>query len=119
MNGATRRLVGEPAQRQRRMDHGDDRIAAPQRDQHVADRKASAPHRIDHRMIGVRGGIGGRDCRIGTEVPGQIERQLHARRKLGKTLVDAEFEIERAILMPQHDRRRDRRIAGRKLTISH
>ena len=63
-------------------------------------------------MIGVRGGIGGRDGRIGAEMPGQIERQLHARRKFRKTLVDAELEIKRAILMPQHDRGRDRGIAG-------
>ena len=50
--------------------------------------------------------------RIGAEMPGQLQRQLHAGRKFCKTLVDAELEIERAVLMPQHDRRRDRRIAG-------
>ena len=38
-------------------------------------------------------------------MPRQIERQLHARRKFRKALVDAELEVERAVLMPQHDRR--------------
>ena len=42
---------------------------------------------------------------IGAEMPGQIERQLHARREFREALVDAELEIERAVLMPQHDRR--------------
>ena len=39
-------------------------------------------------------------------MPRQIERELHARRKFRKALVDAELEIERAVLVPQHDRRR-------------
>ena len=64
----------------------------PQRNQHVADRKAAAPDRIDHRMIGAGGGVGRRDGGIGAEMPGQIERQLHARRKFRKALVDAELE---------------------------
>ena len=51
---------------------------APQRDQHVADRKAAAPDRVDHGMIGACGGIGQCDRRIGAEMPGQIQRQLHA-----------------------------------------
>ena len=56
-------------------------------------------------MVGVRGGIDQRDRRIGAEMPGQIERQLHAGREFRETLVDAELEIERAVLMPQHDAR--------------
>ena len=42
----------------------------------------------------------------------QLERELHARREFRKTLIDAELEIERAILMPQHDGRRNRRVTG-------
>ena len=53
-----------------------------------------------------------RDRRVGAEMPGQIERQLHARRKFREALVDAELEIERAVLMAQHDRGGDRRLAG-------
>jgi len=45
-------------------------------------------------------------------MPRQIERQLHAGREFGEALVNAELEIERAIQMPEHDRRGDRRIAG-------
>ena len=45
-------------------------------------------------------------------MPRQIERQLHAGRQFRETLVDAELEVECAVLMPQHDRGRDRRIAG-------
>ena len=63
-------------------------------------------------MIGVGGGVGHGDRGIGAEMPGQVERQLHAGRKFREALVDAELEIERAILMPQHDRGRDRRVAG-------
>ena len=59
-------------------------------------------------MIGAGGGIGRGDGGIGAEMPGQVERQLHARRKSCKALVDAELEVEGAILMPQHDRGRDR-----------
>ncbi len=65
-------------------------------------------------MIGAGRGVGRGDCRIGAEVPGQIERELHARRKFRKALVDAELEVEGAILVPQHDCRRDRRSAGPK-----
>ena len=39
-------------------------------------------------------------------MPRQVERQLHAGRQFCETLVDAELEVERAVLMPQHDRRR-------------
>ena len=49
---------------------------------------------------------------IGAEMPGQIERQLHARREFRKALVDAELEIEGAVLMPQHDAGGHRRLAG-------
>ena len=50
--------------------------------------------------------------RVGAEVPGQIQRQLHAGRKFRKTLVDAELEVEGAVLMAQHDRRGHRDLAG-------
>ena len=63
-------------------------------------------------MIGARGGIDQRDIGIGAEMPRQVERQLHAGRKFCKMLVDAELEVERAVLMPQHDPGRDRRFAG-------
>src|SRR3984957_8943464 len=42
----------------------------------------------------------------------QVERQLDAGREFRKTLVDAELEVERAILMPKHDRGGNRRFAG-------
>src|ERR1700720_3964564 len=45
-------------------------------------------------------------------MPRQVERQLYSGRKLRKPLVDAELEVERAVLMPEHDRGCDRRIAG-------
>ncbi len=63
-------------------------------------------------MIGARGGVGGGKHGIGAQMPRQVERQLHAGRKFRKTLVDAELEVECAVLMPEHDRGRDRRIAG-------
>ena len=44
-------------------------------------------------------------------MPGQVERQLHAGRKLRKALVNPELEVERAALVPKHDCGRDRRIA--------
>ena len=50
--------------------------------------------------------------RVGAEMPGQIQRQLHARRKFRKALVDAELEVEGAVLVTQHDRGRHRRVAG-------
>ncbi len=44
---------------------------------------------------------------------GSVQRQLHARRKLScKALVDAELEVEGAILMAQHDGGRHQRFAG-------
>src|ERR1700732_5405951 len=89
-------------------------IAWAERNQHVTDLEPSAPDRIDHRMIGAGGGIGGREHGIGAQMPWQLERQLYARRKFRKTLVDAELEVERAVLMPEHDRRRHRRISGVK-----
>jgi len=88
------------------------RVASPQRNQHVADREATAPDRIDHGVIGACGGIGAGDFRIGAEMAGQLERQLHARRILCKPLVDAELEEERAILVAQHDAGGHRRCAG-------
>ncbi len=63
-------------------------------------------------MVGARGGVGGGKHRIGAQMPRQVERQLHAGREFRKALVDAELEIERAVLMPEHDRGRDRRVAG-------
>ena len=74
--------------------------------------QTAAPDRIDHRMIGAGGGVGGGDRGIGAEMPGQIERQLHARREFRKALVDAELEKEGAVLMPEYDSGRDRCIAG-------
>ena len=113
MNGAARRLADAVAATPiAAWISDDDGIVAAQRNQHVADRKASAPDRIDHGMIGAGGGVGHRDRRIGAQVPGQVERQLHAGRKFREALVDAELEIERAILMPQHDGGGDRRVAG-------
>ena len=44
-------------------------------------------------------------------MPGQVQRQLHARREFRKTLVDAELEVERAVLMTQYDAGGDRRVA--------
>ena len=49
-------------------------------------------------------------------MPGQLQRQLHAGRKFCKALVDAELEIEGAVLMAQHDRRR--RPASRRRATS-
>ena len=65
-------------------------------------------------MIGARRGIRAGDGGIGAEMPGEIERQLHARRISCKTLVDAELEEESAILMAQHDAGGHRRRAGAK-----
>ncbi|MDB5486148.1 MAG: hypothetical protein JWR29_2052 [Tardiphaga sp.] len=63
-------------------------------------------------MAGCGGGIDHRDGRIGAKVARDVEGQLHARRQLCERLIDAEFEIERAIKMPQNDARGDRRHAG-------
>ena len=63
-------------------------------------------------MIGVRGGIGKCNGGIGAEMPRQIERELHAGREFCKAFVDAELEEEGAVLVPQHDARRHRRISG-------
>jgi len=77
------------------------RIVLPQRNQHVADREPAAPDRVDHRMIGAGRGVRRCNGGIGAEMPGQVERQLHARRIFRKALVDAELEEESAVLMPQ------------------
>ena len=97
MNRAARSGAREVARDQRRMDHRHHRIVRPQRDQHVADRKAAAPDRVDHGMIGACGGIGRGDGGIGAEMPRQIERELHARREFREALVDAELEEEGAV----------------------
>src|SRR3954470_2375407 len=44
-------------------------------------------------------------------MPGQIERELHARRIFREPLIDAELEEEGAALMAQHDAGGDRGIA--------
>ena len=63
-------------------------------------------------MVGGGGGIDQANGRIRAEIPGQFHRQLHARRKFCKALVDAELEVEGAVLMAQHDCRGHRRFAG-------
>ena len=45
-------------------------------------------------------------------MPRQVERQLDAGREFRKTLVDTELEVERAILMPKHDRGGNRGLPG-------
>ena len=77
-NRATRLRQHKLTRHQRRVNQLNDRIILPQRDQHVADRKPTAPDWIDHRMIGASGAIGRGDRGIGAEMPGQFERQLHA-----------------------------------------
>ena len=44
-------------------------------------------------------------------MPGQVQRQLNARRKFCELFVDADLEEERAVLMPQDDSGGNRRIA--------
>ena len=89
-----------------------DGIMRPQRDQHVADRKTAAPDRIDHGMIGARGGIGhamagsAQRCRVRSSVSCTPGREFR------KTLIDAELEVKCAVLMPQHDGGCHRRVAG-------
>src|SRR5258707_1308472 len=106
------RLAKRLAQAEGGMNQRDDRIAPPQWDQHVTDRKAPAPDRVDHGMVRVCGGIDQTYGRVGAELPGQIQRQLHARRKFRETLVDAELEVEGAVLMTQYDRGCHRRTPG-------
>src|SRR5271168_4840489 len=45
-------------------------------------------------------------------MPCQVERQLDAGREFRETLVDAELEVEGAVLMPKHDGGGDRRLPG-------
>ena len=45
-------------------------------------------------------------------MPRQVQRELDPGREFGKALVDADLEVERAVLMPQHDRAGDRRVCG-------
>ena len=45
-------------------------------------------------------------------MPRQVERQLDAGREFRESLVDAELEVEGAVLMSKHDRGGDRRLAG-------
>ena len=63
-------------------------------------------------MIGACRGVGGRQHRIGAQMPRQVERQLDAGREFRKALVDAELEVEGAVLMPKHDGCCHRRVAG-------
>lgn len=62
--------------------------------------------RVDHGMVQARGGIGRRDPGIGTEVTGQIERQLYTRREFCEALINTELEIERAVLVRSTSRLR-------------
>ena len=112
MNGTTHRLADPSAQRHRGMNKPNDGIMGSQRNQHVADRKAAAPDRVDHRMIGAGGGVGHGNGGIGAEVPRQIEGQLHPGRQLREALIDAELEVEGAIPVPEHDCGGDRGVAG-------
>src|SRR5439155_25473186 len=112
MNDAAYRLADRAAQAERGADQRHDRIAPPQRDQDVADRKASAPDRVDHGMVRGGGGIDQANGWIRAEMPGQFQRQLHARRKFCKALVDAELEVESAVLMAQYDGGCHRRLAS-------
>ena len=111
-NGAAGRFADSAAQRQRGADQRHDRIAAPQRNEHVADGETPAPDRIDHGMVRCCGRISEADRRIGAEMLRQLERELHARREFRKTLVDTELEEEGAIPMAQHDARGDRHVTG-------
>ena len=65
----------------------------------MAERLPPAPDVIDHRMIGVGGGIDVVDRRRLRKVPGQIEGELHAGRGARFALVDRDLEEVSAALV--------------------
>src|SRR3954469_22784770 len=90
------------------------RIVPPQRNQYVADLEPSSPDRVDHRMVGACGRVRGGDRGIRAQMLRQLQRELHAGRKLRETLVDTELEVEGAVAVAENDRRGDRTVARSK-----
>src|SRR6476646_4305306 len=92
---------------------GDESVGLRRRDQ-VAERLPAAPDVIDHRMIGVSGGIDIVDIRVLTKIAGQIERELHAGRGSRLRFVDRDLEKIRSSLMATDEPARARDAAMRQ-----
>ena len=63
---------------------------------------------IDHRMTGGGARVGLRQRGVGEEIAGEIERELHARRRARERLVVGDLPEPRRVAAAQRDRRRDR-----------
>jgi len=74
----------------------------------MAERLASAPDVIDHRMIGVGGGIDVVDFRVLAILPREIKRELHTGRGACLRLVDRDLEEIGTALMAQEKSACDR-----------
>src|SRR5262249_6623266 len=73
---------------------------------------APAPDRVDHRAVGRRRRIDETHRRVGTEIAGQLERELNARRELCEALINPKLEPERALIVLPDDAGGDQRHAG-------
>src|SRR5689334_8279800 len=95
----------------RKIDRPRAKLVLRERYEYVAQRKPVAPDVVDHRVIGIRGGIHFLDLAVNAKMPREIERDLHARRILRFCFVMRELEEIRLPSALDHEAGRGQPIA--------